>query len=101
MRYLTFKLERKVIDELAKIPAQTIIRSTQAKTHVVEIDCSIITFKVVGDTLRAIFYIGTTKYQVDLLHCYQDSCIFNRKDFLNGVIDLLSDIVISGTDSET
>ena len=48
MRYLTFKLERKVIDELAKIPAQIVIRSTQAKTHVVEIDCSIITFKVVG-----------------------------------------------------
>lgn len=101
MRYLTFRLERKAIDGLVKIPTQIVIRSTQARTHVVEIDCSIITFKVVGDTLRAIFYIGTTKYQVDLLHCYPDSCIFNRKDFLNNVIDLLSDVIISDSDSET
>ena len=101
MRYLTFKLERKVIDELAKIPAQIVIKSRPPRAYVVEIDCSIITFKVVGDTLRAIFYIGTTKFQIDLLYCYAESNIFNRKEFLNNVIDLLSETVIPSADSET
>lgn len=35
MSYLTFKLNRKPIDELVKLPAQIIIKSTQSRTHVV------------------------------------------------------------------
>lgn len=98
MSYLTFKLNRKPIDELVKLPAQIIIKSTQSRTHVVEIDCSIITFKVVSNTvLKAIFYIGTEKYEIELLHCYAESCIFNRKDFLNNVIELLSNTIICDT----
>ena len=57
MSYLTFKLNRKPIDELVKLPAQIIIKSTQSRTHVVEIDCSIITFKVVANTVFKSYFL--------------------------------------------